>query len=265
MVVDLPRVCTKLVCFCCKFISLRLDGNLERNDNSGNRNEMWKTHNCHLILKDSKTEKCQLCYQCSPRSTKNSIVLDWCSFIRWHLNTVPKIGISIYLKSFGKFSIIAVPQCAFILSLFAEVLQAFSKGFTSHVRYIRSEWGLQLRLRKSNLSPKQSIESFLLCFGCFRVEEQIWCFNVQFDIFWNMFGIIALCTIGNTNWCSIFAVAISQYHCHCHTYAQAVADTGRFGGGMRCRFAIQCFTGPYCVIQSLPHTYIYEETSLSLV
>jgi len=36
-------------------------------------------------------------------------------------------------------------------------------------------------------------------------------------------------------------------------------------GGMRCRFAIQCFTGPYCVNQSLLHTYIYEETSLRLV
>ena len=43
------------------------------------------------------------------------------------------------------------------------------------------------------------------------------------------------------------------------------ADTGWFGGGMRCRFAIQFFTGPYCVNQSLSHTYIYEETSLSLV
>jgi len=27
----------------------------------------------------------------------------------------------------------------------------------------------------------------------------------------------------------------------------------------------QCFTGTYCVNQSLSHTYIYEETSLSLV
>jgi len=27
----------------------------------------------------------------------------------------------------------------------------------------------------------------------------------------------------------------------------------------------QCFAGPYCVNQSLPHTYIYEERSLSLV
>jgi len=36
-------------------------------------------------------------------------------------------------------------------------------------------------------------------------------------------------------------------------------------GGMRCRFAIQSFTGPYCVNQSLSHTYFYEETSLSLV
>jgi len=27
----------------------------------------------------------------------------------------------------------------------------------------------------------------------------------------------------------------------------------------------QCFTGPHCVNQSLSHTYIYEETSLSLV
>ena len=27
----------------------------------------------------------------------------------------------------------------------------------------------------------------------------------------------------------------------------------------------QCFTGPYCVNQSLSHTYTYEETSLSLV
>jgi len=26
-----------------------------------------------------------------------------------------------------------------------------------------------------------------------------------------------------------------------------------------------CFTGPYCVNQSLSHTHIYEETSLSLV
>jgi len=33
---------------------------------------------------------------------------------------------------------------------------------------------------------------------------------------------------------------------------------------MRCRFAIQCFTGPYCVNQSLSHTYIYEETSLEI-
>ena len=27
----------------------------------------------------------------------------------------------------------------------------------------------------------------------------------------------------------------------------------------------QCFTGPYCVYRSLSHTYIYEETGLSLV
>jgi len=43
----------------------------------------------------------------------------------------------------------------------------------------------------------------------------------------------------------------------------SVADTGWSGGrGVRCRFAIQCFTGPYCVNQPLSHTYIYEETSL---
>jgi len=47
--------------------------------------------------------------------------------------------------------------------------------------------------------------------------------------------------------------------------SRSVADTGWFGGGMRCRFAMnQCFTGPYCVNQSLSHTYIYEEISLNL-
>jgi len=45
------------------------------------------------------------------------------------------------------------------------------------------------------------------------------------------------------------------------------ADTGYFGGE-GCDIDLQltqCFTGPYCVNQSLSHTYIYEETSLSLV
>jgi len=49
--------------------------------------------------------------------------------------------------------------------------------------------------------------------------------------------------------------------------SRTVADTGQVSGG-GCDIDLQwtqCFAGPYCVNQSLPHTYIYEERSRSLV